>query len=232
MNNKATRFLGLLGRNIQHSQSPRLYQKLYSRYHVDYTLFDYPNYESVPPLNWLIRRHRLYSLSITAPYKGFARYYCDQLNLSISVNSVNCIKFRDGSLIGTNTDLLAVEKIFNQNYLDLVLKGIEVEVLGDGAMAQMLMQFFRHLELPFKLRSRRLGNLSSLQNQAQKLLINCCSRDYLHREQLHPDSIFWDLNYNCEEQKKLVQSYTLNYVDGAELLREQALFAKEFWDKA
>ena len=103
--------LALIGRNIAHSRSQQMYEKLLD-HPVDYTLLDYENEGEIPTAKKLLNEFD--GISITAPYKT---HFLKQVKLTsgaLQIGAINCLHFRpkDGQIYGTNTDLSAFEEIF------------------------------------------------------------------------------------------------------------------------
>lgn len=218
--------LALVGKNIAHSKSQTMYEKIFNT-KIDYTLLDYGKAEEIPTIEILSKEYM--GISITAPYKS---HFLSQVEVSpdiASLGAINCIAFRDGSFLGTNTDYLAVLEILQEEKY----KNRNVVVLGDGAMSRVTKLVLDKIgkEAIF-LNRKKDGNLNDVDYSSlykeNMLLINACAREFHFKATLPQDTIFWDYNY----------SHTLNsssllgmceYVDGIDLLFTQAKFATKFW---
>ncbi|MEK6625098.1 MAG: hypothetical protein AABY86_09025, partial [Bdellovibrionota bacterium] len=87
--------LGLVGKNISHSKSKMVYEKLLA-HKIDYHLFDYQVAVEIPTLPELFKI--VSGLSITSPYK---RHFLPQVSAILDVpipitDSINCIKCEKG----------------------------------------------------------------------------------------------------------------------------------------
>jgi len=218
--------MALIGRNISHSKSKEIYEKLLSD-SVDYTLLDYENSFDIPELSTLLS---VYSrISITAPYKNDVFKKIDSFpNNELGLKSVNAIKLKEGKVIGVNTDLLAFEKIYNQKFKSFN----DILILGDGNVSKMIQKFFRNKSIDFNISSRKLDGFSQIDLFLDKktLFINTCLRSYDFNYRISSSSCFWDMNYNHSfHQKHFAQDYK-SYLDGLSLLEEQASFALSFWN--
>ncbi len=224
--------LGLLGRDISHSRSQEIYQKLLRR-EIDYTLFDYPDEKEIPNIDTFF--DNVQGLSITAPYK---RVFLSEVHLVPEIkklNAINCIRKTDNGYEGTNTDYLALEEIL-LSYKNIV-DSLGVILLGDGAMATVLLELFKKLSIEHVQFSRKMTpNFEDIEltkkhfKKAGKIVvINACSRNYLFNGVIDSEIDFYDLNYSNEKQEKFFNSRPNKYTDGIELLEGQARHALTFW---
>ena len=134
--------LGLLGRNIQHSKSQLVYEKLLGK-NIDYQLFDIKNLNDIPKIEWFF--DKVDGLSITAPYK---EKFLSSLKLDKSaenVQSVNCIRFDfdKSEYIGFNTDYMACEVIL-KNIISH--KFSSFVVTGNGPMARVIIDILNKFD--------------------------------------------------------------------------------------
>ncbi len=216
--------LGLIGKNISHSKSPEIYGRLIHE-KFSYDLLDYADEALIPSLKILSEKYD--GLNITAPYKKHFLFDAELSQQVKKLNAINCLKFIGGQAFGENTDYLAILKLLPK-YLTTEPK---VKILGDGAMANVVIHALNEMKVTYKQYSRKItdsfNQLSFDENNV--LVINCCGRDYLYKGQLAQDSHFWDLNYNSSEQLKIIANTRAKYSDGIELLELQALYAVQFW---
>ncbi|WP_412463552.1 hypothetical protein [Halobacteriovorax sp. RT-2-6] len=220
--------LGLLGKDIQHSKSPQIYDELYSG-QVEYSLLDVSSEDKIPCLKDIFKT--LQGLSITAPYK---KHFLNDVILEESVRkigAINCIKFDGTQFYGTNTDFLAVKEIILNNSYHKK----DIVMLGDGAMTDMFKVLFEELNISYHQFSRRKdGDLNAVKYEQyveldNLLIINCCARQFQFNLSLSTKSIFWDMNYSHPFHHSFL-SNKLTYIDGSELLYLQAVAAKKFWN--
>lgn len=223
--------LALLGFPIAHSLSPKLYREILGSELESYELLEIENPDSIPSLEEMQKKFD--GLSITSPHK---KHFYKEVQISSEIvrelKAINTIAFRESGFFGTNTDVIAVEKIllrFKQTHPELSLV-----ILGDGVMARLTVLVAKSLVIPFEQYSRRKGDDISHLNLAQPtrqqtVVINCCSRDFVFRGSLHPDHIFWDYNYAFKPHQNSLPSQVKSYLDGEEMLRLQAQAAVEFW---
>lgn len=223
--------LALIGKSIQHSKSPSLYHEIIGS-HVQYDLLDYSNANDIPCLEELSRIYQ--GINITSPYKThFLDHVIIEDQKVKALGSVNTISFSD-KFYATNTDVIAAEKILRRYQSQF--PQIKVILLGSGSMASMLKILFKELNISYSARSRKNNDDMSFldlkpewKHNEKILVINSCSRDFVFQGTLHPEFLFWDLNYDFKPHQNTLPSQVLSYVDGQEMLRLQAEAAANFW---
>ena len=223
-----------MGKNISHSKSKMVYEKLLA-HKIDYHLFDYQVAVEIPTLPELFKI--VSGLSITSPYK---RHFLPQVSAILDVpipitDSINCIKCEKGKFFATNTDYLAIRQI-----VPTLLKKYspsKIVILGSGAMAHIIKEILSTMPaIPFEVFSRKISSNFYTYDYAQHatnnfkiLIINACSRDYIFANPVNEHCIFWDLNYgHTDHQKKLSKNVGF-YIDGTEMLELQGNYALKFW---
>jgi len=221
--------LGLVGKNIAHSKSQEMYEKIYNQ-KIDYTLFDFNNIQEILPLDSLFSQ--VEGVSITAPYKKHFLKDCIVSDEIRELGAINCIRKCDEVFEGTNTDLLASREILSRyNSSDNTFV-----VLGSGSMAKMILKIFKERSIDLiHLYRRRDGPLDKLdltqysKDNKRLFIINACAREFEFNGQLSQNSIFWDLNYSHSGNFNYL-SERCTYFDGEELLYLQAIYATKFWN--
>ncbi len=227
--------LALIGKNIQHSQSPDLYRRLLSE-EVEYDLLDYQDEISIPKASELLSKYR--GINITSPYKKHFLTEVELTKNAIRLNAINCLGIKDGKIIGENTDYLAIIDILKE-WLNQFQK-LNVIVLGDGVMSKVTKFALEEMRLDYRVFSRRtIPNFAQLNlkevfekefNQFnQELVINTCSREFIFKGMIDTKTIFWDYNYNFSPHSSSLPSKVKHYVDGSLMLELQARHALAFW---
>ena len=222
--------LALLGKNIAHSKSQKMYEGILKR-EISYELIDCKTQEEIPALNKIFDQNL--GLSITSPYK---EVFLDQCKLEDSVKTlkaINCIRKKDNEFQGTNTDYMACIHILKKKK---EIGDIEVFILGDGAMSRVVEAACSELVLNVNVLSRKKNKdffeMSFLEYPKLEfkfyLIVNTCSRDYVFKNQLPEYFSFWDLNYDFPAHHYLKEKLAA-FEDGLELLELQASFALDFW---
>jgi shikimate dehydrogenase len=224
--------LALIGKDIQHSKSQKMYEDLLSK-KINYELIDCPSEKEIPSLEELFSKFE--GVSITSPYKTF---FLDRLIIEDSVreiSAVNCISKINNEYHGFNTDLIALNDIL-EVYIHK-FRNIGAYILGDGVMSRLLLYLFKLKNMPCHLFSRKRGdnfeNLSLLNKidcEEKTFVINCCSREFIFKGQINNKFIFWDLNYSFIAHQKFLPTIVDSYIDGLELLNLQAKHSLGIWD--
>lgn len=219
--------LALVGKNIQHSKSQSIYEKLLLK-KVEYSLLDYDSDKEIPLAEELLGRFE--GISITAPYK---KHFLNELDSNESpIKIINCLKKVKGKIIGTNTDYLACVEILNSFHKDKNIN--EYLILGDGAMADVIKNILEEKKLIYDQLSRSKHNLqkeninSLIKNNT--LIINTCCREYKYSGIVSSNLYLWDLNYNLDHNAQLFDNQPDRYIDGMGLLELQAKYALSFWN--
>lgn len=220
--------LALLGKNISHSLSPKLYQEIYGKEQVKYKLLDFQNEVAIPSLEVLFQD--LDGLNITAPYKqhflGSVKIVDDTVK---KLNAINCVAKVKSDFVATNTDYTALLKLLPE-----MVKGRSVLILGSGVMARVTSFACRHLKIAHEQWSRRQTPALFEQmdfdclSDKNVLLVNCCAREFVFRADIPDTAAFWDLNY-AHKEHGLIFARDRRYTDGLNLLRAQAKDAAAFW---
>lgn len=223
--------MGLIGKNITHSLSASVYQKLLSNTPISYDLLDYSSEQQIPPLDELLKL--IPYISVTAPYKRYVYEHCKSSGLE-KIKAVNAIRVESSRVVGINTDLEACDELIEKYTQDGYNKFI---LLGDGSMANIFLVLFKKYNLTFCQLSRKLNNLNQIEKKIKEqkdsgkiMVINACGRSFKFPHLKIDGFTFWDLNYSMPEHQKLFHTMGVNYIDGAELLERQASRALSFWN--
>lgn len=224
----------LVGKDISHSRSPEMYRKLISA-SVHYDLLDYQSAEEIPSALDLLNIYD--GINITSPYK---KHFLNQVELTpiaLEIGAINCLKKKNGKIIGENTDYLAIIDILKEMQKDY--GNLEVIILGDGVMANVARLALKNLGLSFKLLSRKqtdnFNQLNLIEHFKSKtalpVVINTCAREFIFNGIIPVRTLFWDFNYNFGQHSSTIPGKVHKYVDGLEMLERQALYAVAFWSK-
>jgi shikimate dehydrogenase len=136
--------LGVVGAPIDHSLSPTLHEAglsmaglrgSSSRVHLE--TFDAEKLRA-------LMGERFDALSVTMPLKEVAAAYCDDLDeIATLTGVVNSLLFRDGALLGANTDGLGFVAALRGEF-GVALKDTNVVVLGAGGAARGIIDALVH----------------------------------------------------------------------------------------
>ncbi len=221
----------LIGKNIGHSKSKDIYKKIISYPH-EYYLLDYHSQELIPTLDQLMMDFD--GLNITTPYK---KLWINQENIKLTKeaalsDAINCIAKKNGELVATNTDFLALKKIIPEIITRNNISSVAVLGLGVmGKIVKIILEEMNFINSFFLTRSVE-GDLSfydlctlPIKKDSVILVINCCDRDFCFQGRVLPNTIFFDLNYSLKKKHSVDC-----YIDGSILLLKQAELAVSFWE--
>ena len=235
---------GLIGKELNHSFSPSYFEKKFAiegRDDCQYLPFPLKRVEDFVHL---IRDYSLNGLNVTIPYKQSIIPFLDELtNAAKSIQAVNCISFKQGKLIGHNTDVIGFERslvpLLNTSQSNAL-------VLGSGGAAKAVAFVLKKLETPFNFVSRqeREGFMTyeSIKSCLEEfpLIINAtpvgtnpaiedCPLSSL--DGIGKDHLIYDLIYNPENTKLLVQAANRGATvkSGLEMLKIQAEESWKIW---
>ena len=226
------RKLALIGKNISHSKSQEVYESIL-REKVDYSLLDIPEAAKIPQLEELFDVFD--GVSVTSPYKGF---FTDRVLVRhkalVTLNSLNCLRKKEGSYEGTSTDFLGLQDIFEG--LKRKWGTFRVALLGDGSMSRLTRFILQEMGVEHEIFSRRSGTLAPDTNlekvfpsDKKFILINSCGRGFVFRGKVPKETLFWDYNYAFGAHEEYWKDYC-SYQDGYSLLELQAKYALNFWN--
>lgn len=224
--------LGLVGKDISHSRSQEMYEKLLGK-EVDYHLLDYSSESEVPEAMSYFE-NGFKGISITFPYKKtFLSSVVVSDPIVNKIEAINCLRFKGGVVEGTNTDLLAAKELLS--HFDF--QESKFVVLGNGNMAKIFTILLDEYQANFSQYFRSHdGDLNKVnffeifkENGKQNIIINCCARAFTFSANAPKDTLFWDMNYSMEEHQKLSKK-GMTYREGLDLLELQAKFALEYWE--
>lgn len=223
--------LALIGKDISHSKSAKIYERLLGE-SINYDLLDCSSENEIPPLDQLSKKYQ--GLNITSPYKKF---FFNDVALSNDIKflgAINCISFEDSGAQGTNTDYLALLGIID-DFINLYPK-IYFIIFGDGVMSKVTQNVLDKLGMEYEVVSRKSFpsisqykiNQNLLSKNDQVILFNACSRDFIYKGDLPLGVTFYDYNYDFLPHKEHFFDQECLYIDGIELLERQATYALEF----
>lgn len=245
------RKFGLIGFPLTHSFSKKYFTEKFQREQIancSYDLFEIPLITELPAL--LRSEKELVGLNVTIPYKLQVIPYLNELEPACkAIGAVNCIKIKEGKLMGYNTDFVGF-----RNSLDNWIPETKPNalVLGTGGAAKAVIQVLKHLEVPYLQVSRNHSELENIITYDQLaddpnilknhlLLINTTPLGmYPNTEELPPlpmeyigaNHYLYDLIYNpiYTALMKAVESRGGKVKNGMEMLILQAEAAWEIWN--
>ena len=145
---------GLIGYPLTHSFSQNFFsEKFRKENHADcrYDLFSIPSIDQLPTL--LKNNPALCGLNVTIPYKEqVLSYLSEKSPLVKKINACNCIKIKEGRLVGYNTDAPAFQQSLGEKLQPHHRSAL---ILGTGGAAKAVEYSLRQLKISYKHVSRK-----------------------------------------------------------------------------
>ena len=252
--NGQTEIYGLVGYPVSHSLSPKIQNFLFNRFELNsvYVVFN-ARHEKDDFKNFLICLSKIENfkgLNITIPYKEWAAEFTE--NDFKSLGAINCIKFINGKLIATNTDIYGFKKAVEED-LNFSFKNKNILIFGAGATAKSIIFGIIHEVKKIFIVNRTLDNAKKLRNSfgnSDKVILDF-PEDFkeidliinatpigLHGEELKidfdnlkKDCCFFDVLYIESPLIKNARKKGFNAITGKSMLLYQAIKSFEFWTK-
>lgn len=242
------RQFGLIGFPLGHSFSKGYFSKKFKDLGLDNHFYNLFELSSINEFKELINNSKLAGLNVTIPYKQDIIPFLDSLHESAEkVGAVNVIKFKDGKLIGYNTDYPAFKQSLKEWLGSTICKAL---VLGTGGASKAVVAALNDLEIEFQQVSR-IATIDALSYEQlfledelikdHKLIINttplgmapnidaCPNLPY---DQLTKTHSLFDLVYNPETTLFLKKGEEMGckIKNGLEMLHLQAELAWDIWN--
>ncbi len=240
---------GLIGFPLSHSFSQKYFTEKFQKEGMVNCRYESYPIGSIEEIKALVKSDPgLMGLNVTIPYKQSVLSYLDNTDsLPAGLSACNCIRIKEGKMIGYNTDVAGFEKSLRPN-----LKACHTGalVLGNGGAADAIKFVLNKLKLKYKVVSRKIHHDSdfiydelgeSIIKQC-KLIINttplgtfpdiyeCPDIPYRF---LTPEHFLYDLVYNPEKtlflQKGEAHGTTIK--NGYEMLLLQAEESWRIWNE-
>jgi shikimate dehydrogenase len=152
---------GLIGYPLGHSFSQKYFTEKFLQLGITNCRYDVFPLPSVNDFTALIKNNDgLCGLNVTIPHKqSIVSFLHDTTHLPPGLTACNCIKVRDGKLIGYNTDVIGFELSLKELLKPNHTKAL---VLGNGGAAEAVKFVLQKLNIAYKVVSRNLHNDSHL----------------------------------------------------------------------
>ncbi|MCM4154470.1 shikimate dehydrogenase [Gramella sp. AN32] len=240
------RTFGLLGKNIDYSFSRTYFNEKFEKEEIAavYKNFDIQNIEKLPEL---LKRNDISGLNVTIPYKQEVIKFLDHLDTHArEINAVNVVKFKDGKLIGFNTDFIGFTEAIKPHLKKYHQKAL---ILGTGGASKAVAYGLKLLKIKSTFVSRNPESDQISYEQLDKnlmlehqLIINTTPLGTFPEIQLHPNIPFdlitqnhliFDLIYNPEKTALLKNAENRNatILNGLKMLEIQADEAWKIWNQ-
>ncbi len=243
----------VIGNPINHSLSPKLQNWWLKENNINAT-YDKIKLEDHEIKNFIqtIREQKIAGCNVTVPFKKTVIPFLDKLSPEAEhTQSVNTITFKDGDLVGHNTDIAGFDIAIRK--LNFSVNGKKVLILGAGGVVPSIIFALQNMnvqEITISNRTKeKAENLKVLFNNIKILewgnltdfhmVINATSLG-LNNEKINlnflssgNDRLFYDVIYNPQETQFLKMGKQLGYKteNGKTMFVYQALEAFKLWHK-
>lgn len=233
---------GLIGRNISYSFSPGYFREKFQKEGIDadYVIFDIDDIRKLPDI--ISKNPNLRGLNVTIPYKQEVIHFLDELSEDATkIGAVNTIAFRNGKLIGHNTDWIGFRDSIKPMLDESHQKAL---ILGTGGAAQSVAYALDSLNIRYEFVSRsgefgyeEIGQRAFFEST---IIINCTPvGTHPNTEEAVPipyylfteKHIAYDLIYNPEKTLFLqkAEAAGAKIKNGREMLERQAEESWKIW---
>ena len=241
----------VIGNPIQHSLSPKLHNYWLKKNNIG-AVYDKIKLEENQIENFIkeIKQQKINGCNVTVPYKKKIISFLDYLSPEAEkTQSVNTVIFKNGNLVGHNTDIAGFTKAIKD--LNYNIMGKRVLILGAGGVVPSIifaLNKMKALEVIISNRTKEKAENLKLQFNNLKILnwgeltefdliINATSLG-LNKETINLDfsevgnnKLFYDIIYNPKETNFLKQGKKLgNQIENGKLMFiYQAFEAFKLW---
>lgn len=236
---------GLIGGRLGHSFSPQIHGEIFKKLQIEgeYRLFELKENELGQALQ-SYKSQGIKGVNVTVPYKISIMQYLDSISDEAArIGAVNTIAFRNGAVIGYNTDYQGFGMSLARNGIGIA--GQNAVILGTGGVSKSAGQYLKDNDAGSVVYVGRkpgagvigYGELAGMKGD---LIINCtpCGMypdtdvSPVTQEVLKGFRTAVDLIYNPEETLFLRQARALGLkvVNGLYMLVSQAVAAQELWN--
>ncbi len=230
----------LLGEKLGHSFSPQVHNEIFKDLNIDatYELKEIKKEEIVDALN-LLKKGIYNGYNVTIPYKKEVMKYLDVIDdKAKEIGAVNTIAYKDGKLIGYNTDYYGFKEEILYNKIDVSNK--DCYILGTGGASLALNKALKDLGANVYFVSRNPINefmisYEELKNKKPYLIVNSTPVGMypnvdncpIEEEIINNTKYVIDIIFN-PLQTKLLKIAKSN-MNGLFMLVGQAIKAEEIW---
>ena len=230
----------LLGEKLGHSFSPIIHKEIFNDFNIDaeYELKEIKKEEIKETLD-LLKKGIYKGFNVTIPYKREVMQYLDYITPeAMAIGAVNTIAYKDGKLIGYNTDYYGFKEEVLFNKIDV--KDKECYILRTGGASLALNKALKDLGGIVYFVSREPKNdnaisYSELKNKKPYLIVNSTpvgmypnvDASPLDKEVTLNANYVMDIIFNPLQTKLLKDANS--FMNGLFMLVGQAIKAEEIW---
>lgn len=243
------RQFGLIGQSLSHSFSAKYFNDKFEKEGIPDARFDLFELKSIEELKSVLQKNPdLEGFSVTIPYKETIIPFLDDMGPIVKeIGACNCVKVKDGKLIGYNTDVEG----FSQSILPLIERHqYSAIVLGNGGASKAVVYALEHMSIDVQVIARNPKNeserswdkLDAALMEQYKIIVNTTPLGMYPEINAAPDIPYpamdrfylaYDLIYNPEKTSFLQKSedQCAEISNGLEMLQLQADAAWAIWNE-
>ncbi len=240
---------GLLGYPLGHSFSKKFFEHKFKQEKLRNVFFQLLEVEYINEFSKILEQNpSLEGFAVTIPHKQNIIALLDSVSEEASrIGAVNCVRIKQGKLIGYNTDIIGFEKTFIPL---LKQEQNNALILGTGGASKAVQFVLKKLHIPFTLVSRHAKNtetvnyeaLNEPMMQSHNIIINTTPLGMSPNEQTFPpipyqhlskNHLLYDLVYKPEQTVFLANGSAKNAVtkNGFAMLLAQAEENWKIWNE-
>jgi 3-dehydroquinate dehydratase/shikimate dehydrogenase len=256
---RQTAVYGVIADPVGHSLSPQIHNAAFGAAGIDavYVPFRVP-FDTLGQFMEDVPRLAIRGLSVTIPHKEAVAKFLTKVTPAVKgIGAVNTILFKDGDVVGCNTDVQAAMECLEQALGGIPPQGSaspladkRVLILGAGGVARAVMYGLQRRDAKMMIASRtrsRAQNLAetfggkcvewAARHMPADIIVNCTpigmhpnvDESPFNKSHLKPNMIVFDTVYNPESTLLLkeAKSHGCRTVTGVEMFIKQA--AIQFW---
>ncbi len=194
-------------------------------------------------------------INVTIPYKIKIMEFLDEISIEAKdIGAVNTLKFKDGKIIGYNTDYFGIGMLFDK--YDIKVKNKSATIFGNGGVAVTMVQYLLNsgiseitvvtrdvskLKENSKFNSCKLISYDEIKEiQGHGIVVNCTplgmypnlNNSPIEKKLIGRFESAVDMIYNPKRTLflKYAQEEGLKAVNGLYMLVGQAIAAQEIWN--
>ena len=230
----------LLGEKLGHSHSPLIHNEIFKAFNIEckYIKLECKKEELKDIINSL-RIGTYHGFNVTIPYKKEVMKYLDEIDISAKkIGAVNTIAYKDGKIIGYNTDYFGFKN--ELLYFNVECKNKNAYVLGTGGASLAVYKALIDLGCNTKYVSREPKDINTisykdLENENIDIIVNATPVGMYPNIDASPISesiakkakYVLDIIFNPKQTKLL--KYANSNMNGLYMLVGQAIKAEEIW---
>lgn len=152
---------GLIGYPLTHSFSKQYFTEKFKKEGIEDCKYELYPIESLYEITDLIKNNpNLRGLNITIPYKQLLLRHLNNFSkIPDGLRACNCVKIKDGKMLGYNTDVVGFERSFSPNLKSHHKNAL---ILGNGGATEAVKFVLQKLGIGYKIVSRKIHDGSAL----------------------------------------------------------------------